>query len=141
MPYAQSHFQPIAELPSEHGLTLWGYATRQDPAATRAPGYFQPYAHHLKLGDLLLVRHTGARAGPDPAGRPAPSLRLCGVDRDSRGVVVLHEIWAFAWADARAGAAPGPAARGPAGPPAPAPADRSVRPAGKRRPGGAAAEA
>jgi hypothetical protein len=104
MPYAQSHFQPIAELPSEHGLTIWGYATRRDPEALRAPGYFQAWSHHLKTGDLLLARHTGDRTGPAVAERPAPSLALYAVDRDPAGTVQLHEVWRFAWADARAAA-------------------------------------
>jgi hypothetical protein len=104
MPYAHSHFQPIAELPSEYGMTVWGYATRREPGAVDAPGYFQTFQHHLKVGDLLLVRHTGELFGPDVAERPAPVLALYGIDRDPRGTIVLHRIWRFAWADARAAA-------------------------------------
>jgi hypothetical protein len=113
MPHAHSHFQPIGELPSEHGLTIWGYATRRAPEALAAPGYFQTFQHHIKLGDLLLVRHTGERIGPDVAERPAPELALYGIDKDARGTIVLHRIWRFAWADARAAAAGTPDAGTP----------------------------
>ena len=131
MVHANSHFQPIAELPSEHGLTLWGYATRNDPDPVRAPGYFQAFSHHLKLGDLLLVRHTGALPGPAAAGLPTPTLTLFAVDRDARGVVVLHEVWRFAWADARAAAAhPADAPAAPAGGPSRKPRGGPARPAG-----------
>jgi hypothetical protein len=131
MPHAQSHFQPIAELPSEHGLTLWGYATRRDPEAVRAPGYFQTFQHHIKLGDLLLVRHTGERIGPDVAERPAPVLALYAVDRDARGTIVLHPVWRFAWAEARAAAAhPAGAPAAPAGGSSRKPRGGPARPAG-----------
>ena len=105
MPYAHSHFEPIAELPSEYGLTIWGYGTQREPGSVDAPGFFQTFQHHLKVGDLLLVRHTGKLTGPDVVERPAPVLALYGIDRDARGTVVLHQIWRFAWADARAAAA------------------------------------
>jgi hypothetical protein len=115
MPHAQSHFQPIAELPSEYGLTLWGYATRRDPASVRAPGYFQAFGHHLRAGDLLLVRHTGDTGAP-PA---VPHLGLFAVDRDARGTVVLHPLWSVDWAALRA-------ASGDAAAPAVAPADAAT---------------
>ena len=75
MPYAHSHFQPIAELPSEYGLTIWGYATSRAPGSVDAPGFFQAFQHHLKVGDLVLVRHTGELSGPDVAERPAAGKR------------------------------------------------------------------
>ena len=138
MPYAHSHFQPIGELPSEYGLTIWGYATSRAPGSVDAPGFFQAFQHHLKVGDLVLVRHTGELSGPDVAERPAPVLALYGIDRDARGTIVLHPIWRFAWADARAaaaGAAERAAAEHAAAEHAAAPAatEESASAAGKRR--------
>jgi hypothetical protein len=103
MSHAQSHFQPIAELPSEYGMTVWGFATRKAEDAVRQPGFFQPYGHHLADGDLLLVRHTGEAA---PSRAAVPTLALFAVDRDAAGRVVVHPVWRFNLAEARAAAQP-----------------------------------
>lgn len=110
MSHANSHFQPIAELPSEYGMTVWGFATRKAEAEVHRPGFFQPYRHHLTDGDLLLVRTT--RDGP-PNAPATPTLALFAVDRDAQGRVIVHPIWRFNLAEARAATTqpPAPAAQ------------------------------
>ncbi|MDZ7712848.1 MAG: hypothetical protein U5L06_06945 [Rhodovibrio sp.] len=137
MPYAHSHFQPIAELPSEYGLTIWGYATQRAPGSVDAPGFFQAFQHHLKVGDLVLVRHTGELSGPDVAERPAPVLALYGIDRDARGTIALHPIWRFAWGRRprrRARGRPRPPRRAPPLELPPSMPPRRPRPRGPPRP-------
>ena len=114
-----SHFQPIGELPSEHGFTVWGYGTRDDLKTVEEPGYFQGHRPHIQRGDLLLVNATAFR----PRGWPAITKVLYHVDIDLDGQIRLTELLRHAL----------PAASVPAAEPAQAP--KPARPDGPQTSG------
>lgn len=82
-----SHFQPIGELPSERGFTVWGYATRETEEDVRKPGYFQPKSHHIADGDLMVVN-----CKPYGTSGSQATKVLFLLEKDANGRVILHDL-------------------------------------------------
>jgi hypothetical protein len=68
----------LSVLAYANGFTLWHYSTRDNAAAVAAQGYFNPAAHMVRVGDMIL-------ANVDTAGTPSAGILL--INANATGVV------------------------------------------------------